>query len=197
MLLVSWYRFVTADKSSFIGSRYGALLQYDSNYLIHNNITVAILFCCITTGKREWSQPFFPFIRLLMELLLVNWSMRTLKSIRERCFPAERKGNCPMLTCLNTPLSSSLICSAEGSSFAPRKMGKKSYSSTILSFNSNNIIWCTGWHKDWFSSYLSYWNQMLLDPKVLFFLIFVLFSCPLIYLLGFGFWVFFLHSLWW
>lgn len=169
MLLVSWYRFVTADKSSFIGSLYGALLQYDSNYLIHNNITVAILFFFITTGKREWSQPFFPFIHLLMELLLVNWSMRALKSIRERCFPAERQGNCPVITCLNTPLSSSLICSAEGSSFAPRKMGKKSYSSTILSFNSNNIIWRTGWYKGWFSSYLSYWNQMLLDPKVFFF----------------------------
>lgn len=171
MLLVSRYRFVTVDKSSFIGSWYGAILQYDSNYLIHSNITVAILFCCITTGKREWSQTFLPFICLLLELLLVNWSMRTLKSIRET---ADRRGNCPMLTCSDTPPSSSLICSAEGSSFGVWKMGKKSYSSTILGFNGNNTVWGRGWLKGWFSSYLPYWHQLLLDPEKWFFLIFVL-----------------------
>lgn len=144
MLLVSWYRFVTVDKSSFIGSWYRAVLQYDSNYLVHSSITVDIFFCCITTGRREWWQTFIPFIHFLLELLLVNWSVKTWKTIRERRFPTERKDNCSMLTCTDKPLSCSLICSAKGSSFVLWKMGGKSYFSTRLGFNDNNRIWGTG-----------------------------------------------------
>ena len=181
MLPISWSRFVTVDKSSFIGSWYGDILQYDFNYLVYSNFTVAILFCCFTTGKWEWSQTFIPFIRLLLELLLVDWPMRTLKSIKD----TERKDNCPMLTHPDTPMTSSLICSAEGSSFAPWKIRVKSYSCTILGFNGNNRVWGAGWCKGWFSSYLSYWHQFLLDPEKEFFPCFVLVSCSFIYLLGF------------
>lgn len=147
MLLLYWYRFVTVDKSSFIRSWYGALLQHDSNYLVHSNNTVAILFFYITTEKRERSQVFLLFIPFLWDSLLGNWLIRTLKSISKRYFLTVRKDNCTMLTCPHIFPSFSLMCSTEERFFDPEKNGGKWGKKSISGFNGNSAVWGTCWHK--------------------------------------------------